>query len=563
MIKSITIKNFGCFRGSTQINLEEFKDPVIFIEGKLIGERTADSNGAGKTTIVNAIAWCLYGQTPKKLRFRDSIISRGHESCEVAVEFKNDSLKIVRSRDAGKPDKVSVYCGSELIGEGNEFIVKEVLEEDYELFSNINYIGRDSKSSQFIHCTPKERLDLLDDLTYGPLFQKCNSICSGNINRIKAEIASLEASGNVYQSQNKDNIEKLTEYKRQLRECQRHSQTMQHEKSLVVLEKELASYNDQRKLATSQIADLREQLLLTDHEFTRAHHEYLSWRHVENLEDTCSLCHHKITPEFKKQQLEVLKAKTATYSNLSKERSVLENKLNSLRHTVDDELRFAIDKVEKRIDEIKTQMEIEQQVSNTKTDMLYSLIEEFDNKVYNTDQMIKELAEEKQGLIKEKELYTFWQVGFSFKGLPSLIISKFLVTLTENTRQFLQLLLPGTNLKYTVEKGGIVLELYRRDKQYELNTLSTGEMWRVSIAAQIGILLTLQSYTGGAILPLLILDDIYGDLDDSGITHVTEALMNELTKHMEQIFITLPRTIPAENAGKITVVREGKSVRIT
>ncbi len=44
-------------------------------------------NGAGKSTIVDAVAWCLYGAKPFGVRRMSSLIRHGADSCCVRAEL--------------------------------------------------------------------------------------------------------------------------------------------------------------------------------------------------------------------------------------------------------------------------------------------------------------------------------------------------------------------------------------------------------------------------------------------------------------------------------------------
>lgn len=62
-------------------------------------------NGAGKSSIVDAVLWCLYGEASKGgVRELDNYVRRGAQECRVAVEFslRGERYRVVRHRSLAK-----------------------------------------------------------------------------------------------------------------------------------------------------------------------------------------------------------------------------------------------------------------------------------------------------------------------------------------------------------------------------------------------------------------------------------------------------------------------------
>jgi DNA repair exonuclease SbcCD ATPase subunit len=99
---SISLRNFLSYGNDiTTINLE-FTNPTLIVGRNLDSttEGEIDSNGAGKTTIVNALAWCLY-DTPISDIPQDALINFiNKKNLEITVIFQKDGYfyKIVRFR---------------------------------------------------------------------------------------------------------------------------------------------------------------------------------------------------------------------------------------------------------------------------------------------------------------------------------------------------------------------------------------------------------------------------------------------------------------------------------
>lgn len=102
-IKQLKAKNVFCF-DDIDITFNE-EDRNILILGKNLKEGFV-SNGSGKSSIVNAISWCLKGKIPTDSILQDEIIKLNKEDCSVEITF-SDGFKIKRSRKRGKTSSVS------------------------------------------------------------------------------------------------------------------------------------------------------------------------------------------------------------------------------------------------------------------------------------------------------------------------------------------------------------------------------------------------------------------------------------------------------------------------
>lgn len=91
---SLTLKNFMSYGNSpTTINLE-FKEPTLIIGRNLdaMVNGQVDSNGSGKTTIINALAWGLYGKPISKISQDGLVNNINRKDMEVTVTFEKDEI---------------------------------------------------------------------------------------------------------------------------------------------------------------------------------------------------------------------------------------------------------------------------------------------------------------------------------------------------------------------------------------------------------------------------------------------------------------------------------------
>lgn len=104
-IKSAVFNNLYSFGQGVVLALPVEGESVnILVVGKNNDESGADSNGAGKSNILNACFWILFGEVFQE-EMADSIIRKGEKQCSGELELidpKGHTLKIIRGRGTKK-----------------------------------------------------------------------------------------------------------------------------------------------------------------------------------------------------------------------------------------------------------------------------------------------------------------------------------------------------------------------------------------------------------------------------------------------------------------------------
>lgn len=97
VVKKTVAQNFMAI-GMAEVDLEN--RGLVFIEGENLDDTSAQSNGAGKSSLVDAISWCLYGVTARGVS-GDAVINRKAErDCLVTTDLDVDGVwwRIERGR---------------------------------------------------------------------------------------------------------------------------------------------------------------------------------------------------------------------------------------------------------------------------------------------------------------------------------------------------------------------------------------------------------------------------------------------------------------------------------
>jgi DNA repair exonuclease SbcCD ATPase subunit len=114
-IKDITVKNFLSVGAQTQaVNFDrEHLTLVLGTNLDLGGDDSGSRNGTGKTTMINALSYALYGQALTNIRKENLINATNGRQMLVTVEFEKDgtTYKIERGR---KPNILKFYVNNEV-----------------------------------------------------------------------------------------------------------------------------------------------------------------------------------------------------------------------------------------------------------------------------------------------------------------------------------------------------------------------------------------------------------------------------------------------------------------
>lgn len=122
-IKNLTVKNFMSVGNQTQA-VDFDKEHLTLVLGSnldLGGDDTGSRNGTGKTTIINALSYALYGQALTNIKKENLINKTNGKNMLVTVEFEKAGSKF-RIERGRKPNVLKLYV--------NDSEVKNKEEED-------------------------------------------------------------------------------------------------------------------------------------------------------------------------------------------------------------------------------------------------------------------------------------------------------------------------------------------------------------------------------------------------------------------------------------------------
>lgn len=201
--QKIFIENFMS-HSKSEINFNLFSTALI------LGENLSDpeqSNGVGKSTIIHAINFALFGEYPTSTI--DKIIRDGAAKASVIFEFKlNDNdYQIIRERTKkNNLIKLSILKNnewtdlSELRNSESSLEILKLINISYNTYKNAYCFEQDDSNDFLSLKNPKERLNILKNAfnlsIYDKLYKKTSELYSENNKLLFAESKVLDSLGN-------------------------------------------------------------------------------------------------------------------------------------------------------------------------------------------------------------------------------------------------------------------------------------------------------------------------------------------------------------------------------
>ena len=584
----ITLTNFRSYFGKHRIEpkvgpnyiLSQNHDPMH------------DSNGGGKSTLVHAISWCLYGIIREKTKISVDVIN--YEATEVCVEVEFPGLTVKRYKKRGSAEVLS-YSGplahieagvSEDIKPTQERLDR-ILGMDSALYFNALWLS--NANTHFFRRTPGERQDILVDLIGGE--------------RIR------EARKNVEKAIKDLNLD-LDRKRRELAGEQQEAKNAQTriEDLLVAQEEEanrveIARKQEQERLEAEarRIADLDEQLEGLEFELSRVEVEeqrcraalppspQVAWGNVKTAEGRLAEARKRATALGSNIQVG---GKCPTCSRPFEADSVhhareafeeASQEVQKLQRRVASE-RLNADEIQGRWSQLDTLLERKQAVngrlestrvlmkallgappaptakSTSSMGRLQELLKKAQAELAKREARISEIQAGIELLELRLPKLQFWLTGFSGRGIQNLLLDD------------IRSLIRGFSVQYLAKlSGGILgIELPPSDKDFEIkmlyrgrmvsvDNLSDGELGRNGLAFLLALRRSLL-YLNRCNLDFMVIDDAFGHLDATG-QELTIEVANTLAEEIGTIFVTIPSDHPSIKPGQRILVskKEGRT----
>lgn len=185
MIKRVVAKNFLSWK-DMDVTLP---NGVTLIDGWNEDDQT--SEGSGKSAVLNAICWALYGKIPKEANI-DDVIKNGEKSCGVEVHFSDVVIRRTRG-----PNELAIIVDGK-VGKGKDAketqsLIEELVGLTFETFCQTVYFAQ-NYTKKFITSNQEEKGKILSEVQNLSVFDKAGKEVRELIKINEADVTKLKHS---------------------------------------------------------------------------------------------------------------------------------------------------------------------------------------------------------------------------------------------------------------------------------------------------------------------------------------------------------------------------------
>ena len=186
LFKKIKWKNFlSTGNQFTEVNLNQHRTNLV-----------VGTNGAGKSTVLDALTFSLFGKPFRKINKPQLPNSINEKDCRVEVEFSigTTEWKVVRGI---KPNVFEIWRNDQALDQSaaaldqQKWLEQNVLKMNYKSFTQIVILGS-STFVPFMQLTAANRREVIEDLLDIRIFSSMNTILKEKIRQIKEDVKVLQ-----------------------------------------------------------------------------------------------------------------------------------------------------------------------------------------------------------------------------------------------------------------------------------------------------------------------------------------------------------------------------------
>ena len=487
IFKSITWKNFlSTGQHPTTLKLNDKATSLI-----------VGSNGAGKSTVLDALTFSLYGKSFRKINKAQLINSTNEKNTLVEIEFSVNQTDWKVERGI-KPNIFKIYRNGEELNQNSsavdqqKWLEQNVLKMNYKSFTQIVILGS-SSFVPFMQLPCNSRREVVEDLLDIKIFSSMNDIVKQKIRSIKDEVKTLELkkeslkdkvemqknfirkvenqskddieNKNRQIDSNQDKVETLFKENFKLEECSvQVKEDMKHFESASVRLKEFGGIKGKMSQKITSIVK---------------EHKFFSENRV------CPTCNQDIEESFRLNRIgdsqnkaEELQQGYKELQQAIKEEELRESTFIQLSGDLSKTLNeiaqnnTLINEIQKQIRRLESEIQtLSSQVANKNTE--HEKLEEFRESLQDT---YSNLAERKESISYYDFTYSLLKDG----GVKANIIKKYLPLINQQVNKYLQMMDFYINFKLDEEFNETIETPIHEDFTY--SSFSEGEKMRIDLA---------------------------------------------------------------------------------
>ena len=553
----------------------------VFSEVDLQASKTnliIGSNGAGKSTILDALTFSLFGKPFRKINKPMLVNSINEKDCLTEIEFSigKKEYKVVRGI---KPNVFEIYCNGNLWNQESSLVEQQknfesnVLKMNYKSFTQIVVLGS-STFVPFMRLPLAQRREIIEDILDIQVFSTMNVLLKDKVRENNEEIKTLDYQIHLLE----EKIDLQKKYMFELEKKTKEEIIRKENKITELLQNENDQHTEIARL-TSEVERYSKEMEELSNSATKLkklntflfkiqsklsscqkEHDFFTGNHV------CPTCTQDLSEDFRQEKIaegegELTNLQTGLedlLDTISKEEE-RENEFSRLSQDVlklnasISQNNYQISSVRKSISDIEKEIkELEETNPDKKAEFV-----KLEGLVKNKKDLGGTQAENK----KDRDTLLVASQLLKDNGIKTRIIKTYLPAMNQMINQYLQRMDFYVNFTLNENFEEIIKSRYRDVFSYD--SFSEGEKSRIDIA----LLLTWRSIAklkNSVDTNLLILDEIFdSSLDQQGGMDLSWILRNfddnsnvYVISHRENLDGKFDRTLTAVKEKNFSVIQE-------
>ena len=523
----------------TEIDLNKFNTTLI------VGE-----NGAGKSTILDALSYALFGKAFRKINKPQLLNTITQKNLVVEIEFiiGINQYKIIRGI---KPNIFEVYQNDKLMNQSaemkdyQEILEKQIIKVNHKSFCQVVILGS-ATFQPFMQLPSGQRRDIIEDLLDLQIFTTMNSLLKDKVLMNTVALQTKTSDKKIIEEKIKLIKEHLIEMKNNNDQLIKEKQDRINETDDKIedLDKQYTSLKRQISTLENGLED-KNDLSTRINKLSSLKHQIEAKRAIIEKDikffekhENCPTCTQAISSDFREKTVSLKQNEIETIDDgLTKLIEQYEQAQKNLDKVL--EIQADINKIKMDMHALNTQknslLDYKERIDEEIKSLGKSNKEMDDSKVPDLEKNLKSIEKEYQELTEEKNLLNAAGLLLKDGGIKSKIVKQYIPIINKLINKYLSSMEFMCQFELDEEFKETIKSRYRDIFSYE--SFSEGEKMRINLA----ILFTWRAIAklrNSINTNLLIMDEVFDSSLDTNGTDEFLKLIKDLTSDTNTFIIS-------------------------